>query len=165
MRMLQLHIPSGKLLPKTMERSTISTMLFSWVNPLFRLGHFHPFSSIFQFANCSSLPEGDSDLAARQEATILGMGPAMNLHVQMDWCWKTHGETKNSMIVYPNVLQHTWGFPAIKLSLSTSSNQFWETFFLDPSTATHHHLVCLKMENGPPIYDHEHEFPNHPSIT
>ena len=42
MRMLQLHIPSGKLLPKTMERST---MLFSWENPLFRLGHFHPLSS------------------------------------------------------------------------------------------------------------------------
>ena len=42
-------VPSGKLLHFAMERST---MLFSWENPRFRLGHG------FQFANCQRFPEG-----------------------------------------------------------------------------------------------------------
>ena len=42
-------IPSGQRLQTTMERST---MLWKWVNPLFRLGHG------FNFANCKRLPEG-----------------------------------------------------------------------------------------------------------
>ena len=42
----------------------------------------------------------------------------------MDWCWKTHGETKNSMIFYPNVLFQLSNYPSLHPQINCGRHFF-----------------------------------------